>query len=167
MPQRLTVLVALLSLALVTGCGGSDKKSDAKSTTSVSAGKSSANAPVSKAEYETRLVAGLRPAQAAGSLAGRITKTSSRESDAQVFEQVGGIYQKAYADIQAIVPPKDIGDLHTQVVAALQGLGQASNRARDSLRKKDKASYTAALATFKAQGLKLQSLGKQLTARGY
>ncbi len=159
MPRCLTVLVALLSLALVAGCGGGDKKK--------THAKASSSAAVIKADYETKLLAGLRPAQAATSLAGRITKTSSRETDARVFEQVGGIYQKAYNDIKGIVAPAGIADLHKQVAAALQGLGRDSTRARDSLRKKDGTAYRAALVDFKAQGLKLQSLGKQLTARGY
>lgn len=159
MPRSLTVLVAVLGLVLVAGCGGSDKKKSVMT--------SSSTAPVSKAEYESRLVAGLRPAQGAGSLASKITKTSSPQSDARVFDQVGRIYQKAYTDIKPIVPPKEIADLHTQVVAALQGLAQDSNRARDALRKNDKAGKNAALSDFRAQGAKLQSLGKQLTARGY
>lgn len=169
MPRRLTVLVAVLGLALVAGCGGSDKKKpETKSTANASTTNApTANAPVTKAEYETRLVAGLRPAQAAQSVAKRITKASSTESAAKVFDQVGGIYQKAYEDIRPIVPPTDIAGVHTQVVAALQGLARDSNQARDSLRSKNRAAYTAALKDLKGQGVKLQSLGRQLTARGY
>jgi hypothetical protein len=159
MPRRLTVLVAVLGLALVAGCGGSDQK---KSNSTSNSG-----APVSKAEYETRLVAGLRPAQAAGSVAKGITRRSSSESAAKIFDRVGGIYDKAYNDIKPIVPPKAVADVHRQVVAALQSLAQDSNRARDSLRQKDQAGYRSALNDFQAQGVKLQSLGKQLTARGY
>jgi hypothetical protein len=172
MQRRLTVFVAVLGLALMAGCGGSSSKKSANTSSqptsaSTTATTSSAGAPVSKAEYEAKLVAALRPAQSAGSLAGRITSTSSAASDAKVFDQVGGIYQKAYADIKPIVPPTEIADLHTQVVAALQNLAQDSNKARDALRGKDKSAYTAALSDFKSQGQKLQTLGKQLTARGY
>lgn len=168
MPRRLTVLVAVLGLALVAGCGGSDKKKpETKSTANASTNAPTANAPVTKAEYETRLVAGLRPAQAAQSVAKRITKASSTESAAKVFDQVGGIYQKAYEDIRPIVPPTDIAAVHTQVVAALRGLARDSNQARDSLRSKNRTAYTAALKDLKGQGVKLQGLGRQLTARGY
>ena len=159
MPRRLTLLAAALALALVAGCGGGDEKKTATTST--------AGAPVSKAEYETRLVAGLRPARGASTVASKITKSSSTESAAKVFDQVGAIYQKAYTDIKAIMPPRDISDVHAQVVAALGKLAQDSMQARDSLRAKNRAAYAASLKDLQAQGVKLQSLGKQLTARGY
>jgi hypothetical protein len=163
MQRRLTALVLVLGLALLAGCGDGKKSSTGTSTgTSVTSGK-----PLSKAEYETKLVTALRPAQGAGALAKRITSTSSAASDALVFDQVGGIYQKAYDDIKDIVPPAEIASLHQQVVAALQALAQDAVKARDALRAKNKSAYQAALADFKAQGQKLQSLGQQLTARGY
>jgi len=167
------LLVALLGLALLGGCGDSKKKSTSTSSSpSTAPAQSSTPAstpggPVSKAEYESRLVTALRPAQSAGTLASRITKTSSTDSDARVFDQVAGIYQRAYDQIKDIKPPTEVADLHGQVVAALGSLAKDANKARDALRNKDKGAYQTALGDFKAQGQKLQSLGSQLTARGY
>lgn len=154
MPRRLTVLVVIVSLALVAGCGGSDTK---KPNTNSS---SSARAPVSKAEFESRFVAGLRPAQDAGSMV-------SSKSDPSAFDGVGAIYQKAYNDISSIVPPKEVADLHAQVVAAVQRLAQDANGAATALRTDDSAAYTVSLDDLRAQGVTLQDLGKQLTERGY
>jgi hypothetical protein len=162
------VLVLVLSLALVAGCDSGSKNSATtgmQATTPAASGPG--GAPLSKAQYETKLVGALRPAQTAGSLANRITSTSSADSDARVFDQVAGIYQRAYDDIKPIVPPTQVADLHAQVVAALGALAQDATRARDALRSRSKATYRAALRDFKAQGQKLQSLGQQLTARGY
>lgn len=155
MPRRLTiVLVVLLGLGLVAGCGGGDKKSDSNSASA-------------KADYEKRFVDALRPAQRFGAVGNRINSRSSPESAAKVFDQVSTIYGQAHSGVKAIKPPKDITSLHNQIGAVLARMSTDAGNVRDAIRKKDKFAQTVALADFKAQGSKLQSLAQQLTRKGY
>ena len=156
MPRLLTTPVAvLLGLGLLSGCGGGDdKKSDSASSSP-------------KAKYERQFVAALRPAQGAGTVANRINSGSTPESAAKVFDQVSMIYRQAYTGVKAIKAPKDIAGLHAQIGGVLSRLATDAGKVRDAIRNKDKFARTVALADFKAQGSRLQSLGQQLTARGY
>lgn len=123
--------------------------------------------PVSKAQYESRLVGALGPARRAGKLAGQITNTSSLLHDAYIFRRVQKIYRRACLAAGRIAAPTEIASLHRKVVIALGALASDAREARIALHKHDRRRYQRALGGFRHYGRRLEHLGKLLTARGY
>jgi hypothetical protein len=148
-------LAVILGLGLLAGCGGGDDK------------KSGSNASSAKAKYEREFAAALVPARSAATVVNRVNSRSSPESAAKAFDQVSAIYRQISANVRAIKAPKDIAGIHNQIGAVLTRISTDTGKVGAAFHKRDAFARTVALNDYRAQQSKLQSLGRQLTARGY
>jgi hypothetical protein len=64
-------------------------------------------------------------------------------------------------------PPTQIADLHRQAVTALGALAAGMSKMRSSLQANDKSALVAAVRTVESDALKIESIGKQMSARGF
>ena len=64
-------------------------------------------------------------------------------------------------------PPTQIADLHRQAVTALGALAADMSKMRSSLQANDKSALVAAVRTVESDALKIESIGNQMSARGF
>jgi len=67
----------------------------------------------------------------------------------------------------SVTPPTEIADLHNQAVQTLQSMIDDATKLRDAEKSGDSSGTQAAANSLKADAQKIQSVGSQLTARGY
>jgi hypothetical protein len=161
--RRLAAMAAVTLAASLGGCGGGGDKAASDPIASAPAAAPAAQ----RTAYERSLVGVLRGAAGAAGLARQVDNNEPAEANARVFDRVRALYERAYLGMQPVKPPAEIGDVHARVVASLKALAGDAGRARDALRARDAAALKAALADLRAEGLRLQALAAQLSARGY
>jgi hypothetical protein len=75
--------------------------------------------------------------------------------------------QLAHDQMAAVTPPAEVADLHQQTVTLLTSLIRDMTKLRDAEIKNDRSGVSSAAIELKDEGQRLESLGKQFTARGY
>jgi hypothetical protein len=155
-------MAALALAASPAGCGGGADTASTVPTASVP----TATTPAQTA-YERSLVGVLRGAAGAAGLVRQVDNQAPADANARVFDRVRALYERAYLGVRPVKAPADVADVHARVVASLNALAGDAARARDALRARDAAALKAALADLRAEGLRLQTLAGQLSARGY
>ena len=173
--SRSAVAAATIALALA-GCGGSSKHSSANtgstaSTVTTAAQSSTATntattggQPLSKAQYEAKL-APLLNDRVGPAL--RAALANGGAANPQKLGTAISLIQQAHNAMASLNPPTQIADLHRQAVTALGALAAGMSKMRSSLQANDKSALVAAVRTVESDALKIESIGKQMSARGF
>lgn len=166
------VAVAVLVLA-VAGCGGSSNKSTSSHKSSTSAATSSgANStptttggkPLSKAAYEAKLGPLLND-RVGPALKSALANGGARNP--QKLKTAAGLLDEARNAMASITPPAKIADLNQQAVRLLGALATDLTRMGNGVQANNKSAYTNAAKAAVRDALKIQTVGNELTARGF
>jgi hypothetical protein len=179
-----TAVAASILVLAVAGCGGSSKKSNSSATSTSSAASttstgttgttpttgttgttaSTSGKPLTKAQYEAKLgpllndrvVPALRSALANGGA-----------RDPQKLGTAAGLVKEARDAMASLNPPKRVADLNQAAVNTLGALANDLTKMKDALQANDHTAYVNAAKSAVQDALKIQTIGNQLTARGY
>lgn len=175
--SRSAVAAATIALVLA-GCGGSSKSNHSSANTGsptstvTTATQSSAatNAaattgqPLSKAQYEAKL-APLLNDRVGPAL--RSALANGGAANPQKLATAISLIRQAHDAMAKLNPPTQIADLHRQAVASLGALADDMSKMRSSLQANDKNALVAAVKTVEGDALKIESIGSQMSARGF
>jgi hypothetical protein len=166
---RGTGALALTVALVIAGCGGSSKSSSstsggATSSSTTSAASSAANAPLSKAQYESqlgpllngRVAPALRTALSNGGIANPTRLTVAIDN-----------VRLAHDRMAAVTPPAAIADVHAKAVTLLGSLVTDLTELRAAELKKSRNDALSALNAIKRDGQSIVTIGNQFTARGF
>ncbi len=78
-----------------------------------------------------------------------------------------GLVKEARDAMAGINPPTAISDLNKKAVDALTSLTNDLTNLRSAVESKNTSAYTSAANAVKNDGLQLENVGNQFTARGY
>jgi hypothetical protein len=162
-------LVGSVVVLAVAGCGGSSKKSTSSttstpSTTSAATTSTTGSQPLSKAAYEAKLGPLLND-RVGPALRGALANGGA--SDPQKLKTAAGLIAEARTAMASLTPPTKIASIHQEAVTTLGALAADLTKMSDTLQAHDKGGYTNAAKAVVKDALKVQTIGSQLSARGY
>jgi hypothetical protein len=173
--SRSAVAAATIALA-VAGCGSSSKHSSAntgstgstvntatQSSTTTNTATTSGQS-LSKAQYEAKL-APLLNDRVGPAL--RSALANGGAANPQKLATAISLIRQAHDAMAALNPPTQIADLHNQAVTALGALAADMSKMRSSLQANDKSALVVAVKTVERDALKIESIGSQMSARGF
>jgi hypothetical protein len=85
----------------------------------------------------------------------------------QKLQEAVNALNEAHSAMASINPPQEVADLNQAAVNVLASLSHDLANMRSALLSKDKSAYINAAKSAVKDALKMQSIGNQLTARGF